>query len=130
MQPYSNKICFLFPCFFYFSSDFHQINLPNIQKMFLFSISNLLLACLWQLYHKGGVGVYKVFNSNYLTLFYSIYLCFIPDVGWGSKSRSWIPNLGVLCSKPLGGSEVDSAFHPSEVVKMSTRNFWELSGKK
>ena len=34
------------------------------------------------------------------------------------------------CSKPLGGSKVDSAFHPSEVDKMSTRNFWELSGKK
>ena len=24
----------------------------------------------------------------------------------------------------------DSAFHPSEVDKMSTKNFWELSGKK
>ena len=32
--------------------------------------------------------------------------------------------------EPLGGSKVDSAFHPSEVGKMSTRNFWELSGKK
>ena len=30
--------------------------------------------------------------------------------------------------KPLGGSKVDSAFHPSEVDKVSTRNFWELSG--
>ena len=28
------------------------------------------------------------------------------------------------------GSKVDSAFHPSEIDKMSTRNFWELSGKK
>ena len=36
----------------------------------------------------------------------------------------------VLCSKPLGCSEVDSALHPSEVDKMSTRDFWELSGKK
>ena len=44
--------------------------------------------------------------------------------------RRWIPNPGVPCSKPLGGSKVDSAFHPSEVDKMSTRNFWELSGKK
>ena len=44
--------------------------------------------------------------------------------------RRWIPNPGVLCSKPLGGSKVDSAFHPSEVHKMSTRTFWELSGKK
>ena len=30
----------------------------------------------------------------------------------------------------LGGFKADSAFHPSEVDKMSTRNFWELSGKK
>ena len=37
---------------------------------------------------------------------------------------------GVPCSKPLGGSKVDSAFHPSKVGKMSTRNFWELSDKK
>ena len=35
-----------------------------------------------------------------------------------------------ILSKPLGGSKVDSAFHPSEVNKMSTRNFWEISGKK
>ena len=42
----------------------------------------------------------------------------------------WYPNPGVPCSKPLGGSKVDSAFHPSEVDKMSTRNSWELSGKK
>ena len=26
--------------------------------------------------------------------------------------RRWIPNPGVPCSKPLGGSKVDSAFHP------------------
>ena len=44
--------------------------------------------------------------------------------------RRWIPNPGVLSSKPLGGSKVDSAFHPSEVDEISTRNFWELSGKK
>ena len=35
----------------------------------------------------------------------------------------WIPNLGVSCSKPLGGSKVDAAFHPSEVDKM---DLWEL----
>ena len=39
-------------------------------------------------------------------------------------------NPGVPGSKPLGGSKDDSAFHPSEVNKMSTRNFWELSVKK
>ena len=36
----------------------------------------------------------------------------------------------VQWQQPLGGSKVDSAFHPSEVDKMSTRNIWELSGKK
>ena len=44
--------------------------------------------------------------------------------------RHWIPNPGIPCSKPLGDSKVDSAFHPSEVDKMSTTNFWELNGKK
>ena len=42
----------------------------------------------------------------------------------------WIPDTGGPCSKPPGGFKVDSAFHPSEVDKVSTRNFWELSGKK
>ena len=32
--------------------------------------------------------------------------------------------------KPLGGSKVNSALHPCEVDKMSTRYFWELTGKK
>ena len=44
--------------------------------------------------------------------------------------RRWILNPGVPCSKPLGGSKVVAAFHPSEVDKMNTKNFWELTGKK
>ena len=31
--------------------------------------------------------------------------------------RHWIPDPGIPCSKSLGGSKVDSAFHPSEVDK-------------
>ena len=42
------------------------------------------------------------------------------------QTGRWIPNPGVPGSKPLGGSKVDSAFHPSEVDKMSVRNSWEL----
>ena len=38
--------------------------------------------------------------------------------------------LGVPCSKPLAGCIVGSVFHPSEVDKMSARNYWELSSKK
>ena len=32
--------------------------------------------------------------------------------------------------KTTGDSKVDSAFHPSNINKMSTTNFWELSGEK
>ena len=32
--------------------------------------------------------------------------------------------------KSTGWLQVDPAFHLSEVDKISTRNFWELSGKK
>ena len=42
--------------------------------------------------------------------------------------RGWIPNPTVLCSKPLGSFKVDTAFHPSKFDKMSTRDFWEVSG--
>ena len=44
--------------------------------------------------------------------------------------RRWIPNPGVPFSKPLGGFKFDSVFHPSEVDKMRTRNFRDLSGEK
>ena len=44
--------------------------------------------------------------------------------------RRWIPDPGVPCSKPLGGAKVDSAIRPSEVDKVSSRNFWGLSGNK
>ena len=38
--------------------------------------------------------------------------------------KRWIPNPRVLCLKHVGGSKVDSAFHPSELDQMITRNFW------
>ena len=41
--------------------------------------------------------------------------------------RCWFPNPGVPHSKPLGDSKVHSAFHSSEVDKMTTRNLCELS---
>ena len=44
--------------------------------------------------------------------------------------RRWIPNQGVPCSNPLDDSKTDSAFHPSKVDQMNTRNFWERRGKK
>ena len=58
------------------------------------------------------------------------------EMGYGLRSNdqvvkaldSQIPNPGVSCSKPLGGSKVDSVFH--SINQTSTRNFWELSGKK
>ena len=42
----------------------------------------------------------------------------------------WITNPRVPCSKALGASKFESAYHPSVVDQISTKNFWELSGKK
>ena len=44
--------------------------------------------------------------------------------------RCWIPNAGVPCSKALGGSKVNSAFHPPKVGKVNTRNFRNLCFEK
>ena len=65
---------------------------------------------------------------------YSIYIKIFEMVQKSDSKivwlRYWIPNPGVPWSKPLGGSEVDSTLHFSEVDKMSTKNVWELGGKK
>ena len=88
---------------------------------------------------------FLVYLFDSLIIFLHFYICivwfvlannrilvFILKLLWSDRlvvkaldSQSRVP-----CSKTLGGSKVDSAFHPFEVDKMSTRNFWELSGKK
>ena len=50
--------------------------------------------------------------------------------GWVVKALDSQSNPGVPSSKQMGGSKVNSAFHPFDVDYMSTRNFYELSGKK
>ena len=55
------------------------------------------------------------------------------DVIYGAMAqwlRRWIPSPGVPCSRPLGGSNVVSAFHLSKIDQMITRNFWEESVRK
>ena len=86
--------------------------LSNVLSIFLFYIS--------------------CFNiSNYVEICITIYNRYYVQIDKMAKwLRCWIPNPGVPCSKPLGGSKLNSAFHPSEVDKMSTRTFWELSCKK
>ena len=42
----------------------------------------------------------------------------------------WIPNPGVLVSKPLSGFKPDSALHSSNVNQRSTRTSWGLDDKK
>ena len=39
-------------------------------------------------------------------------------------------NAGVPSSKQMDDSKFNSAFHPFDLDYMSTRNFYELSGKK
>ena len=78
---------------------------PTSQK---FARSNLLYAVLFSFFLSNILENYKLTSMAY----------------WW---RCWTPNPGVSWSKPLGSSMVDSAFHPSEFDKMSTRNFCELS---
>ena len=59
----------------------------------------------------------------YIRKYVSGVLKHLVDKALDSQSR-------VLYIKLLSGSKVDSAFHPSDVDKMSTRNFWDLSDKK
>ena len=61
--------------------------------------------------------IYMDICETYICIYMYIYG---PMAWW---LRRWIPNPGVLCSKPPGGSMVASVFHPSEVVKISTRDF-------
>ena len=74
-----------------------------------------------------------VFNLAFLFKGEFLSLVLLFQITYGAMAywlRRWIPNPGVTCSKPLGDSKVDSAFGPSEIDEMSTRNFWEVSGKK
>ena len=57
-------------------------------------------------------------------------LLFLKKYNNGPVVKALDSNPEVPCSKPLGGSKVNSAFYPSEGDKMSTRNFWKLSGKR
>ena len=68
----------------------------------------------------------RFFSPNYLS---SMNLCCL-QVGANKNTVKNVAKQNYFAIEPLGGSKVDSAFHPSEVGKMSTRNFWELSGKK
>ena len=63
----------------------------------------------------------------------------MPSLGLWSKELNYIinkyknhPSIKTIKQnfQLQGGSRVDSAFHPSEVDKMSTSTFWELNGKK
>ena len=60
-----------------------------------------------------------------------MYVCVSGDEKYFFRSFGLvIPNPDIPYSKSLESSNVDSVFHTSEVDKVSTRNFWELSGKK
>ena len=71
---------------------------------------------------KKNIFLYRKYMHNYIQLHLQPYLSEVY-----SEHFSFFYNIFV---KPLGGSKVDSALHPFKVDKMSSRNFWELSGKK
>ena len=92
--------------FFLSSREFWNIDLTEISAaVFLFAFLKRFCKILYIRKYVSGV------------------LKHLVDKALDSKSR-------VLYLKLLSGSKVDSAFHPSDVDKMSTRNFWDLSDKK
>ena len=86
-----------------------------------------MIATLWLVADSCLITRYLASYLYYMEQYYANYTIYGEMPSW---LMHWIPNQGVPFSKPLGGSKVDSAFHLSEVDKISTRNFWELSGKK
>ena len=89
---------------------------------------------------KQAAGMVNMFawvrKSGDLLLFFRYFLflngdlqirrsCVFPD--W---LMHLIHNLGIPCSKPLSSSNLHLAFHPCEVNQISSRNFWQLAGKK
>ena len=73
---------------------------------------------------QSGCTTQKIFPLNTMNKNFASNLLSQGSMAWWL--RRWIPNPGVSYLKPLGSSKVYSAFHPFEVDKMSTRNFWEL----
>ena len=73
-----------------------------------------------------SAGDWKLVSGPFMVLlkwqYSEIWLFLIVDILLNcgqltERVRHWIPNPGIPCSKPLGGSKVDSAFHLSEVAK-------------
>ena len=71
---------------------------------------------------------FRLFQNIFCSHFDSFF-CFCSFNGIGVKALNPDPNPGVSSLKPLGGFEVGSAVHFSEVTKMSPRNSRNLAVK-
>ena len=78
----------------------------NFMEYFLVLIAQDCMYCL-----KKNIQTLRGFFKLYLSCKFKIAIFHVHSQ-W---LRHWIPNLEVLSSKTLGGSKVNSAFHPSEV---------------
>ena len=91
----------------------------NLYWNLYWTFTNTLLTKLLGLFIELSSVLFSFFLSSFLECY-----------GLTSMTKwlkCWIPNPGVQCSKPLVVVKVHSVFHPSEVDKTSTRNFWELT---
>ena len=119
----------------------------HFQNIHTFTYEKILLNTLFCLFIKSSNAFSVSLSTKSIE---SLWLLWWWRTVWCCESNKWMISKGVsitwsnglvvkvldsqsrgpIFKKPLGGSKVNSAFHPSEVDKMSTRNFWELSGKK
>ena len=107
----------------------------HIVTTVLFSWCQFIINFSFKVFHRmcdvKPIGQIFRFLTYYDAIFDGIYdtISYVIHGAMTQWLKCQISNPGVPCSRPLSGSKVDSAFHPFEVDKMSTRNFWELSGK-
>ena len=97
--------------------------LSNFTKLFESILFSQLSSYMQNKFSKYLTGFWKNYNiQNSLLRMIESWKVILNN---GAKIGIMIIDI----SKAFG-SKVDSAFHPSGVDKMSTRNFWELTGKK
>ena len=119
----------------------------HFQNIHTFTYEKILLNTLFCLFIKSSNAFSVSLSTKSIE---SLWLLWWWRTVWCYESNKWMISKGVsitrsnglvvkvldsqsrgpIFKKPLGGSKVNSVFHPSEVDKMSTRNFWGLSGKK
>ena len=111
--------------FYHIFSWYFNFLLVHYLPQNCYILTIVLSLCLW-LYLILKYFKAKIISVKKLIQFST---CYVLCIGFMSLWNV----LSIRCRGPaselLGGSKVNSAFHPFEIHQMSTRNSWQLKGK-